>query len=163
MRIIVACVGKAGRAKHDAVASLIEEYRSRLPWPVDIREVEDKRPGSVAEKKAREATLLRAALQAHGGTGLPPGAPIVALDEHGKNLSSRDFAGQIGAWRDEGSGGIGFVIGGADGLDAGLLAETRLKIAFGAMTWPHLLARMLLLEQLYRAWSLLNNHPYHRD
>jgi len=159
MRIIIACVGKAGRAKHDAVASQIEEYRTRLPWPVEIREVEDKRAGGpIAEKKAREAALLRTALQA-----LPPGAPIVALDEHGKNLSSRDFAGQIGAWRDEGSGGIGFLIGGADGLDAGLLAETRLKIAFGAMTWPHLLARMLLLEQLYRAWSLLNNHPYHRD
>ncbi len=158
MRIVVACVGKAGRAKHDAVASLIEDYRTRLPWPVEIREVEDKRPGPPAEKKAREAGLLRAALQ-----GLPPGAPIVALDEHGKNLTSRDFAGQIGAWRDEGSGGIGFLIGGADGLEAGLLAETRLKIAFGAMTWPHLLARMLLLEQLYRAWSLLNNHPYHRD
>lgn len=156
MKLTIACIGRAGRAKHDAAQSLIEGYRERLPWPVTIREVEDKKAGgSVAERKQREAELLLAAC--------PKGAVLVALDEHGRNLPSRGFAEQLGRWRDGGEAEIAFLIGGADGLDAALLARARLKIAFGAMTWPHLLARVLLLEQLYRAWSLLNNHPYHRD
>ncbi len=156
MRITIACVGRAGRAKHDAAQALIGSYRERLPLAVEIREVEDKKTaGTVLERKQREADLLRAAC--------PKGAVLVALDEHGKNLTSRDFAAQIGQWRDNGEAELAFLIGGADGLDAALLAQARLKIAFGAMTWPHLLARVLLLEQLYRAWSLLNNHPYHRD
>jgi 23S rRNA (pseudouridine1915-N3)-methyltransferase len=156
VKITIACVGRAGRAKHDAAQALIATYRERLPWPVEIREVEDKKAGgSAPERKKREAELLLAAC--------PKGAVLVALDEHGKGLSSRDFAEVLGRWRDGGEAEIAFLIGGADGLDAGLLAQARLKIAFGAMTWPHLLARVLLLEQLYRAWSLLNNHPYHRD
>ncbi len=156
MKLTIACIGRAGRTKHDAAQALIEGYRERLPWPVTIREVEDKKAGgSVAERKQREAELLLAAC--------PKGALLVALDEHGKNLPSRDFAAQLGRWRDGGEAEIAFLIGGADGLDGALLDRVRLKIAFGAMTWPHLLARVLLLEQLYRAWSLLNNHPYHRD
>lgn len=156
MKITVACVGKAGRAKHDAAQTLIESYRERLPWPVAIREVEDrKQGGTAAERKAREAALLLAAV--------PRGAVIVAMDERGKSLSSRQFADQLANWRDQGEQEVAFLIGGADGLDAGLVTKARLALSLSAMTWPHLLARVMLLEQLYRAWSLQTGHPYHRD
>lgn len=156
MKITIACVGRAARAKHDAAQALIEAYRERLPWPVTVREVEDrKQGGSNAERKAREAELLLAAL--------PKGAVIVALDERGKSLTSRKFAETLAAWRDGGEQEVAFLIGGADGLDPALLARARLSLSLSAMTWPHLLARVLLLEQLYRAWSLTTGHPYHRD
>src|SRR3546814_4023057 len=92
MKITVACVGRAGRAKHDAAQSLLEDYRARLPWPVTVKEVEDrKQGGSTAERKSREGELLLAAL--------PKGAVIVALDEHGKSLTSRKFAETLAGWR----------------------------------------------------------------
>lgn len=156
MKITVACVGRAGRAKHDAAQSLIDSYRERLPWPVTIREVEDrKQGGTVAERKAREADLLLAAV--------PKGAVLVAMDERGKSLSSRQFAETLEKWRDGGEQEVAFLIGGADGLDPALTAKARLTLSLSAMTWPHLLARVMLLEQLYRAWSLQTGHPYHRD
>ncbi|MFN4276359.1 MAG: 23S rRNA (pseudouridine(1915)-N(3))-methyltransferase RlmH [Ferrovibrio sp.] len=156
MKITVACIGRAGRAKHDAAQSLIDSYRERLPWPVIIREVEDrKQGGSAAERKAREAELLLAAV--------PKGAVLVAMDERGKSLSSRQFAETLEKWRDGGEQEVAFLIGGADGLDPALTAKARLTLSLSAMTWPHLLARVMLLEQLYRAWSLQTGHPYHRD
>jgi 23S rRNA (pseudouridine1915-N3)-methyltransferase len=156
MKITVACIGRAGRAKHDAAQSLIDSYRERLPWPVTIREVEDrKQGGSAAERKAREADLLLAAV--------PKGAVLVAMDERGKSLSSRQFAETLEKWRDGGEQEVAFLIGGADGLDPALTAKARLSLSLSAMTWPHLLARVMLLEQLYRAWSLQTGHPYHRD
>lgn len=156
MKITIACVGRAGRAKHDASQSLIEAYRERLPWPVTIREVEGRKAGgTAAERKAREASLLLSAI--------PKGAVTIALDERGKSLTSRAFADQLGAWRDHGEQEIAFMIGGADGLDRTVLGKARLILSLSAMTWPHLLARVMLLEQLYRAWSLQTGHPYHRD
>lgn len=156
MKITVACIGRAGRAKHDAAQSLIDSYRERLPWPVTIREVEDrKQGGSAAERKAREAELLLAAV--------PKGAVLVAMDERGKSLSSRQFAETLEKWRDGGEQEVAFLIGGADGLEPALTAKARLTLSLSAMTWPHLLARVMLLEQLYRAWSLQTGHPYHRD
>lgn len=156
MKITVACIGKAGRAKHDAAQNLIESYCERLPWPVAIREVEDrKQGGTVAERKSREAALLLAAI--------PKGAVIVAMDERGRSLSSRQFADQLAQWRDNSEQEVAFLIGGADGLDPALVAKARLTLSLSAMTWPHLLARVMLLEQLYRAWSLQTGHPYHRD
>ena len=156
MKITIACVGRAGRAKHDAAQSLVQAYRERLPWPVVIREVEDRKAGGpAAERKSREAALLL--------TALPKGAVIVALDERGKSLSSRAFAELLGGWRDHGEQDIAFLIGGADGLDRTVLDKARLTLSLSAMTWPHLLARVMLLEQLYRAWSLQTGHPYHRD
>ena len=156
MKITVACIGRAGRAKHDAAQSLIDSYRERLPWPVTIREVEDrKQGGSAAERKAREADLLLAAV--------PKGAVLVSMDERGKSLSSRQFAETLEKWRDGGEQEVAFLIGGADGLDPTLTAKARLTLSLSAMTWPHLLARVMLLEQLYRAWSLQTGHPYHRD
>jgi 23S rRNA (pseudouridine1915-N3)-methyltransferase len=94
---------------------------------------------------------------------LPKGARLIALDERGKTLASGDFAALLGRWRDEGLGELAFAIGGAGGLDASLREAAALTLSFGPMTWPHLLTRALLAEQLYRAQSILTGHPYHRE
>lgn len=151
MRIVIAAVGRARKGPEQ---SLIDLYRQRLRWPLDIREVEDKRPLDPASRKQREAALLRAAI--------PADAVIAALDERGKPLDSKAFAAQLGQWQDTGHRDVAFLIGGADGLDQDLRAEAELVIALGPMTWPHLLARSMLVEQLYRAECILAGHPYHR-
>ena len=93
---------------------------------------------------------------------LPREGRIVALDEHGRDLTSADLAALLGRWRDEGLRLVTFVIGGADGLDAAVLARADLRLAFGRATWPHMLVRPMLAEQLYRAGTILSGHPYHR-
>jgi 23S rRNA (pseudouridine1915-N3)-methyltransferase len=105
--------------------------------------------------KAREAELIFGAL--------PAGIPLVALDERGATWSSRVFADRIAAWRDAGWPELAFAIGGADGLDAVVLDRADATMSLGSMTWPHLLVRGMLLEQLYRAQQILAGHPYHRD
>jgi 23S rRNA (pseudouridine1915-N3)-methyltransferase len=94
---------------------------------------------------------------------LPAGARLVALDERGAAWSSRDLAERLTAWRDRGVATLAFAIGGADGLDAAVTARADAVLSLGAMTWPHLLARCLVLEQLYRAQQIVAGHPYHRD
>lgn len=149
-----------GRAKGGPEAALIAEYAKRLQWPLVLDEVEERRNLAGAELKAREAELLESALARGRKAGRQV---IVALDERGKSLTSRDFAGRIAAWRDQGADEIAFLIGGADGLDAGLRDRADLLLALGQMTWPHLLARAMLVEQVYRAQQILAGHPYHRD
>ncbi|MBV9586320.1 MAG: 23S rRNA (pseudouridine(1915)-N(3))-methyltransferase RlmH, partial [Alphaproteobacteria bacterium] len=105
--------------------------------------------------KAREAELLLAAR--------PSNARLVALDERGEEWSSRDLAGRLAAWRDHGANTVAFAIGGADGLGQVVLEEADAILSLGTMTWPHLLVRTMLLEQLYRAQQILAGHPYHRD
>ena len=92
-----------------------------------------------------------------------PNALIVALDETGKDMGSRQWADKIGQWRDDGQSEMICVLGAADGLSAALRARADFCLSLGKMTWPHLLARALLAEQLYRAISILSGHPYHRD
>ena len=94
---------------------------------------------------------------------MPRRAIIVALDEKGTQLSSAELAERIGAWRDDGVAEVRFLIGGADGLDEGERSNADLLLAFGKTTWPHLMARAMLAEQLWRAYSILANHPYHRE
>lgn len=94
---------------------------------------------------------------------LPPGVPLVALDERGSSWSSRTLADRIAAWRDQGAPELAFAIGGAEGLDAAVLDRAHTVMSLGPMTWPHLLVRGMLLEQLYRAQQILAGHPYHRD
>lgn len=132
----------------------MEKYRRRISWPLEIVELEERRKLSAAELKKRESALIEQAL--------PAGCIRVALDERGKSLSSREFASKIGGWRDQGRD-IGFMIGGADGLDAGLRSAADATMSFGAATWPHQLARVMLVEQIYRAQEILAGHPYHRD
>ena len=87
---------------------------------------------------------------------------MVALDQGGKEISSEDFAQLLGIWRDEGVTELTFVIGGAEGLDHGIVKRARHVLSLGAMTWPHMMVRAMLLEQIYRAQQILAGHPYHR-
>lgn len=151
MRLLLAAVG---RGKPGPERDLFEHYRSRLSWPLTLKEVEEKRPLPVAERVAREADLLAAQI--------PPGAALVVLDERGKSLRSEQFAARLGDWRDQGWPGVAFVIGGADGLSPVLRNRADLVLSFGLPTWPHMLVRGMLAEQLYRAECILANHPYHR-
>lgn len=152
MRIVIAAVGRLRRGPE---FDLLETYRQRIRWPVSIHEVEEKRPFPAGEQRKREATLLAGAL--------PDGALLIALDEGGRQMTSEQFATRLGDWQDEGIRDLAFVIGGADGLDPGFRDTASLQIAFGTMTWPHMLARCMLMEQLYRAQQILAGHPYHKS
>jgi 23S rRNA (pseudouridine1915-N3)-methyltransferase len=150
-----------GRAKGGPEAALIAEYQKRMHWPLVLDEVEEKRPLSGPELKAREGALLQAALDKTAKSG---GRPVViALDEHGKPLASRDFAARLKGWEDQGAPEVIFVLGGADGLASDIRDRASLVLSLGQMTWPHLLARAMLVEQIYRAQQILAGHPYHRD
>jgi len=128
--------------------------RRLKPAPA-IVELEEKRKLPPAQLKAREAELIAAAL--------PPGALLVALDERGQQWSSRELAERLAAWRDRGAAALAFAIGGANGLGPAIIERADAVVSLGAMTWPHLMVRSLLLEQLYRAQQILAGHPYHRD
>ncbi len=152
MRISVVAVGglKAGPER-----ALAEKYLSRITWPISVREVEEKRGLKGSALRKREGELILSAC--------PDGATLVALDERGKSLSSADFAARLGGWWDAGIADIVFAIGGAGGLDDAVRKRADLLLAFGAMTLPHLLMRGVLLEQIYRAQTILAGHPYHRE
>jgi 23S rRNA (pseudouridine1915-N3)-methyltransferase len=147
-----------GRLRTGPERALVDDYLSRTDrtgrplglGPVTEHEVEDKRGGGMAA----EAVLLAKAI--------PDGAALCVLDERGKVLSSPEFADQLAAWRDGGRQDVAFVIGGADGIDPGLRARADLAISFGRMVWPHMLVRVMLAEQLYRATTILAGSPYHR-
>lgn len=156
MRIVICAVG---RSRPGALRILYEDYASRIDGTrlfgrVELREVEERRTLPAPELKLREGELLTAAL--------PKGATIVALDGRGQSLSSEAFAARLGKWRDNGTADLAFVIGGADGLDKPIVEKASLVLSLGAMTWPHLLARAMLAEQIYRAATILQGHPYHR-
>jgi 23S rRNA (pseudouridine1915-N3)-methyltransferase len=126
-----------------------------LGLSLTVREFPESRAGSATQRKDQEAAALLAAL--------PAGAVLVALDETGKNLDSRAFAQQIARWRDGGATDLVFAIGGADGFGPAVLKAATASLAFGAMTWPHQMVRLMLAEQAYRAVTILSGHPYHRD
>ncbi len=152
MRISVIAVG---RLKSGPETALAQQFLTRLTWPISIREVEEKKKLPPAALRKREGELLLSACA--------KATAIIALDEQGQSLSSRDFAERLRRWRDDGEAEIAFIIGGADGLDKAVLDRASLVLSLGPMTWPHLLVRVLLAEQLYRAASILAGHPYHRD
>lgn len=118
--------------------------------PVKLAELEDKRGGGMAA----EAELLARAI--------PSGSAVIVLDERGEQPSSPDFAARMAAFRDQ-ARDICFVIGGADGIDPSLRDRAEWQISFGKMVWPHMLVRVMLTEQLYRAAAILAGTPYHRD
>lgn len=130
-------------------------YAGRIAPPPAIVELELKQRLPPAILKAREAELILAAL--------PADATLVALDERGAAWASRDLAGRIADWRDRGMMELTFAIGGAEGLGAAVLGHAAATLSLGPMTWPHFLARGMLLEQLYRAQQILAGHPYHRE
>lgn len=152
MRLSIIAVG---RAKRGPERDLFEFYTSRIGWSFSLVEVEERRPLSGEERKAREAELITAKV--------PTGAVLIALDERGEDLTSRKFAKLLGDFQDGGTADIAFVIGGADGLSEDLRSRARHAIRFGRATWPHMLVRPMLAEQIYRAQQILDGHPYHRD
>lgn len=151
MRVAIIAVG---RSRAGPERDLYDSYIKRIRWTVELREVEEKRRLPPAALKASEAELLLAAL--------PGGAVTVALDGTGTDLSSEALARKLGQWRDDGRGCVAFVIGGADGLAPGILERADLVLALGRQTWPHMLVRAMLAEQIYRAQQILAGHPYHR-
>lgn len=151
MRLTIAAIG---RARGGPESALYDHYAGRVRWPLALREVEEKRRLPPPELVAREGELLLAAC--------PAGATLVALDPAGTSLSSEAFATRLVRWRDTGTGDLAFLVGGADGHGPALLGRCALSLSLGAMTWPHLLARAMLAEQIYRAQQILAGHPYHR-
>ena len=147
-----------GRLRGGPERTLIDDYLGRFDktgralglGPAKVVEVEDKKGGGMAA----EAALLRKAL--------PAGTALCVLDERGKIYDSPGFATQIASLRDQGRGSLAFVIGGADGTDPGLRAEADFSLSFGKMVWPHMLVRVMLAEQIYRAATILSGSPYHR-
>ena len=155
MRVHICAVG---RLRHGPERDLYTDYLSRFDrtgrnlalGPAQLIEVEDKKGGGMAA----EAELLSRAV--------PDGSLICTMDERGKLMSSPDFADLLARWRDQGRQDVAFVIGGADGIDPALRARADASLSFGKMVWPHMLVRVMLAEQLYRAASILSNGPYHR-
>ncbi len=155
MRVQISVVG---RLRYGPEKDLIDDYLTRFERTgralgfagVSVVEVEDKK----GSRQQAEAELLL--------KSIPKGAVIVTLDERGKQLSSPKLASQLADWRDGGAPVICFVIGGADGLTKELRSQAHASISFGKMVWPHMLARVMLCEQLYRAVSILAGSPYHR-
>ena len=151
MDIIIACIG---HMKPSPELDLLSKYIKQTRWNVVVREFEDKKSGSAEERKKREGVLLLSAV--------PNAAKIVVMDERGRQLSSEKFARRLGGWQDESVPAVAFLIGGADGHSEEIRQKADLLLAFGEMTWPHMLARVMLAEQIYRAKTILDGHPYHR-
>ncbi len=143
-----------GRLKRGPFTDLAVFYRDRIRTPLAIIEVEARKGATDAARAVEEGRLL---LQA-----VPPGAFVVALDERGKNPTSMDFSAIVATTRTAAQPLV-FLLGGADGHVAEVRARADRMIAFGQATWPHQLARVMLLEQLYRAETILAGHPYHRE
>lgn len=160
MRVHVAAIGKT---KKSAEVDLIDDYVARVNKTgrragiSDLRVLEfpESRAGKSAERKSEEAEKLLGSV--------PDGAILVAFDEHGKNITSTEFSRMIAGVRDEGFQNLVFLLGGPDGHDASILSKARFTLALGKMTWPHRLARIMVVEQLYRAVTIMLGHPYHRD
>ena len=139
MLLHIVARGRIGRSPE---AELVDRYVKRLAWPVRLTEL----PDTGGKMPAVEGQTR-----------------IVMLDETGEMLGSRAFADRLGRWRDDGIRETRFLIGAADGFDAADRANADLLLSFGRATWPHMMARAMLAEQLWRATSILANHPYHRE
>jgi 23S rRNA (pseudouridine1915-N3)-methyltransferase len=158
MRIGVVAVG---RLKDGPERELFSRYAERARFcgkPLGfssfaLDEIAESRAVRPDDRKVEEAREIRAR---------SAGARLIVLDERSSSRDSRAFAEQLAGWRDAGQRSVAFIIGGADGLDAGILAGAEARLSFGAMTLPHQLVRVLLAEQLYRAMTILAGHPYHR-
>jgi len=159
MRLLIAAVG---RLRPGPERDLAERYRKRaaeLGRTLALKEIE-----IIEVKESRAANLERRMLEESIAIAnvLPERAATVVMDEHGENATSGAIAGRLQAWQSAGQGAVAFIVGGADGLAPSLRDQADLTLAFGAATWPHQLLRIMLLEQLYRAVTILSGHPYHR-
>jgi 23S rRNA (pseudouridine1915-N3)-methyltransferase len=159
MRIVVAAVG---RLKQGPERELAERYRKRAAdagrsaglQAFDVVEIRESRAGDAGRRMLEESIAI--------ANVIPERAVTVVLDERGESMSSASFAGRLQGWRGQDKPAVVFIIGGADGLAPSLREQANFAIGFGAATWPHQLVRIMLLEQLYRAVTILAGHPYHR-
>jgi len=159
MRVIIIAIG---RLKQGPERELAETFRKRAQAigrglgirEIEIVEIRESRASDIERRRVEESIAI--------ANVIPERATIVILDQSGENLGSAAFAALLREWRAEDRPAVCFVIGGADGLAASLRERAKLKLAFGGATWPHQLVRIMLLEQLYRAGSILAGHPYHR-
>lgn len=159
MRLVILAVG---RLRAGPERALVERYAERTARAgrglgfagPDLIEIDESRAGTAAQRRQAEADRLLAAA--------PAGGRRVVLDEGGRMLTSGDFAAGLARWRDDGAPAAAFLVGGPDGHGEAVRAAADLVLSLGAMTWPHLLARAMLAEQLYRAVTVLAGHPYHR-
>lgn len=159
MRIVVIVIG---RLKQGPERELADRYRERFDdigrklgfRGLEIHEIPESRARDVAARMADEAAAISALI--------PDKSSIIALDERGETIDSATFARHLGRWRDESVPTAVFLIGGADGLSPELRRKVKLSVAFGKATWPHQMVRVMLLEQIYRAATILSGHPYHR-
>ncbi len=159
MRLLVLAVGHARGTSENA---LVEDYIARARTfgrrlgfsSVSIDEVGVSKLRDAKARIAEEGERLAARI--------PPGAHAIFLDARGKGMTSEDFAEMLGAMRDAGARDLVFLIGGPDGLDPGPAVKSSRSLAFGPQTWPHLMVRAMLSEQIYRALTILGRHPYHR-
>ena len=159
MNLIVAAVG---RMKKGPERDLAERYRERATKAGRAVGIQDVEVVEVAESRARELNRRMIEESIALAQLIPDDAVTVVLDQRGESLDSARFTSTLQRWRDNGRPAAVFVIGGADGLAPNLNEKADLRLAFGAATWPHQLVRIMLLEQLYRAVTILAGHPYHR-
>jgi 23S rRNA (pseudouridine1915-N3)-methyltransferase len=158
MRLVVAAIGRLKGPESE----LCERYRKRAAQTgralglrdVEVVEIRESRAAEADKRKLEESIAL--------ANVLPQGAAKILLDPKGENLDSEALAAHIGEWRTDNRPAAVFIIGGPDGLAETLSGQADLRLAFGAATWPHQLVRVMLLEQLYRATTILSGHPYHR-
>jgi len=159
MRLVVIAVG---RLKQGPERELAERYRERFEdmgrklgfHGLKILEIPESRARDAGSRIAEETAAISAAV--------PPKSILVALDERGESIDSSSLARHLGRWRDDQVANAIFMIGGADGLSPELRRMAKLRLAFGSATWPHQMVRVMLLEQVYRAATILAGHPYHR-
>ena len=159
MRVVIAAVG---RLKQGPERELAASYRKRAEATgrafglraIEVIEIRESRAQDVERRRVEESIAI--------ANIIPDGAVVIVLDGSGENLDSATLAGLLREWRLEDRAAICFIVGGADGLAPSLLARAKLKLAFGKATWPHQLVRIMLLEQIYRAATMLSGHPYHR-
>lgn len=161
MKITILSIGKF--RNQDANQKIFLDYQKRLDWKIELKELELKNGnsanlqassgGEIIKNKEAELLLSKA----------PSSAKIIALDEKGKMLTSIEFAKQIRKYQDEGNSNLAFIIGGAGGLGDDIKKKADLILSFSAMTMPHIMIRSFLIEQIYRAQTIINHHPYHRE
>lgn len=153
MKITIAAIGKGSPSSLET--GMYNNYTKRLPWKIELKEFAEKKSLPKDQMMAKEAEMLLSAIK--------PSAKVIVMDEHGKNISSTELAAQISNWQQQGASDFAFLIGGADGHGNAVKERADFTLSLGKMTWPHMLVRSMLAEQLYRVYTILSGHPYHRE
>jgi 23S rRNA (pseudouridine1915-N3)-methyltransferase len=144
-----------GKFRNSPQKEIFELYKKRCSWNIKLKELEVKSGSNPETIKEKEGDLIL--------SSVPSSAKIILLDETGKNLSSKEFAGLIQNFRNNSVSNLAFIIGGADGTSIKVKQKADIILSLGKLTFPHMMVRSILSEQLYRAFSIINNHPYHRE